>query len=560
MSGPKGTAKPLLTPLQELVAILEQARQGPISLEQYTTLLGVIHAISWLKEQLQSKRASIKKLLKMIFGTTESSRNVLRESDAQGGGQADRPAATDNAASQTHSASAPAEKKTQGHGRHGAAAYRGARQIPVPLGDGLHARGPCPDPLCGGTLYAMPDCVQMRFHAAALIQALMYRCKRVRCGSCQEVYTAPLPPQAGKEKYDPSVAAALGLVRYGAGLPFYRNAKLQECFGVPLAPTTQWDLVEDAANALTPVHEELTRQAGNADKVHNDDTPMRVLQITQDQRVEALGAKAAKKRSGTFTSGIVSITQDGHQIAEYATGPRHAGENLALRLQHRAQGRPPPIHMCDALDANLPPGFDTVLCRCLGHSRRKFVEVVEDFPDEVRVVILVLKEVYKVDAQAHEQNLTPEERLQLHRRVSRPRMIQLALWMRWLQSERMVEPNSGLGKAIRYMRRNWLELTRFYRTPNAPLDNNVVERLLKRAVLHRKNSLFFRTLNGARVADLFMTLIHTAILEGVDAFDYLVTLLRHKGDLAKSPGRWMPWTYRQTVATVAGGAAPEPPA
>jgi transposase len=560
MNAQKASAKALLTPLQELVAILDQARHGPISLEQYTTLLGVLHAITWLKEQLQSKRASVKRLLKMIFGTTESARNVLREPAAQVGDKADGPPATDKAVSPGPSAPAPA-KKAKGHGRRAAAAYRGAKPVPVPLGGGLRARGPCPDPHCEGTLYAMPDAVQMRFHAAALVQALMYRCERLRCGSCQEVYTAPLPPEAGKERFDHSVAGALALVRYGAGLPFYRNAKLQDSFGVPLAPSTQWDLVEAAANALTPVHEELRRQAGNGNKVHNDDTPMRVLKITQEQRVELLGAKAAKKRTGIFTSGIVAITAEGHQIAEYVTGPRHAGENLAQRLQHRAEGLPPPIHMCDALDANLPEGFETILCRCLGHSRRKFVEVVESFQDEVRVVILMLKEVYKVDSQAHQQNLTAEERLQLHRRVSRPLMIQLALWMRWLLAERLVEPNSGLGQAIRYMRRNWFELTRFYRTPNAPLDNNVVERLLKRAVLHRKNSLFFRTLNGARVADLFMTLIHTAALNAVDAFDYLVTLLRHRGDLAKNPSQWMPWTYRQTSAALAGGGGgPDPPA
>lgn len=556
MSSQKDSAKPLLTPLADLVAIVEQARQGPISLEQYTTLLGVIHAITWLKEQLQSKRASIKRLLKMIFGITESSRNVLRESDAQGVGKTGSPAQTDKGA--TLEQNAPATK-VKGHGRHPATAYRGAKQIPVPLGEGLHARGPCPDPHCGGTLYSMADAVQMRFHAAALVQALMYRCERVRCGSCQEVYTAPLPPEAGTEKFDPSVAAALALVRYGAGLPFYRNAKLQDSFGVPLAPTTQWDLVEQAANALTPVHEELTRQAGNAEKVHNDDTPMRVLKITEQQRIDILGAKAAKTRKGTFTSGIVSITEEGHQIAEYATGPRHAGENLAQRLQHRAKGRPPPIQMCDALDANLPAGFETILCRCLGHARRKFVEVVDKFLDEVRVVILTLKEVYKVDAQAREQNLTPEARLELHRRVSRPLMIQLALWMRWLLAERLVEPNSGLGQAIRYMQRNWFELTRFYRTLSAPLDNNVVERILKRAVLHRKNSLFFRSLNGARVADLFMTLIHTAVLNGVDAFDYLVALLRHKAELVNNPTQWMPWTYRHTVAALTGSSGPDPP-
>ena len=54
-----------------------------------------------------------------------------------------------------------------------------------------------------------------------------------------------------------------------------------------------------------------------------------------------------------------------------------------------------------------------------------------------------------------------------------------------------------------------------------------MERALKRAVLHRKNALFYRTLNGAQVGDLFMSLIHTCELCGANSFDYLTELQRH---------------------------------
>jgi transposase len=92
----------------------------------------------------------------------------------------------------------------------------------------------------------------------------------------------------------------------------------------------------------------------------------------------------------------------------------------------------------------------------------------------------------------------------------------------------------------------------------APLDNNITERALKRAIQHRKNSLFFKTLNGARVGDTFMTLIHTAELNEVNAFDYLVALLRYREQVAASPGEWMPWTYQMTLARLSTG--PDPPA
>jgi transposase len=83
-------------------------------------------------------------------------------------------------------------------------------------------------------------------------------------------------------------------------------------------------------------------------------------------------------------------------------------------------------------------------------------------------------------------------------------------------------------------------LTLFLRQAGAPLDNNRCERALKRVVLHRKNALFYRTLNVAQVGDLFMSLIHTCQLCDANAFDYLMELQRHARELAASPAEWMP--------------------
>jgi hypothetical protein len=82
----------------------------------------------------------------------------------------------------------------------------------------------------------------------------------------------------------------------------------------------------------------------------------------------------------------------------------------------------------------------------------------------------------------------------------------------------------------------------------APLDNNVAERALKKAILHRKNSLFYKTLHGAEVGDLYMSLIHTCELNGVNSFDYLTELQRHSADVRRAPADWMPWNYRETQA------------
>jgi hypothetical protein len=158
----------------------------------------------------------------------------------------------------------------------------------------------------------------------------------------------------------------------------------------------------------------------------------------------------------------------------------------------------------------------------------------------------------------HNKELDPRQRLQLHQAESQPRMEALQLWMQAQFTERIIEPNSSLGAAILYMQKRWSQLTLFLRIEGAPLDSNIVERALKKAILHRKSALFYKTLNGARVGDVFMSLIYTAELNGVAPFEYLVALQRHADEVAASPGDWMPWNYQATCARhSAGPAAPE---
>jgi hypothetical protein len=207
--------------------------------------------------------------------------------------------------------------------------------------------------------------------------------------------------------------------------------------------------------------------------------------------------------------------------------------------------------MCDALSWNapkLPEGVELLVAHCLAHGRRQVVDVAQNFPVECRHVLEQLGEVYGNDAQTREGGMTPEERLRFHQQHSQPIMDGLHNWLEAQFAARKVEPNSGLGKAITYLLRHWKPLTLFLRQAGSPLDNNLCERALKRAVLHRKNALFYRTLNGAQVGDLFMSLIHTCQLCGASSFHYLVELQRHAGELASTPAEWMPWNYRETLA------------
>jgi len=385
----------------------------------------------------------------------------------------------------------------------------------------------------------------VRFTGHAPLEATVFEMERLRCNACGEVFTADEPETAGPAKYDETAVAMIALLKYGTGVPFKRLERLQGQLGMPLPATTQWELMEAAAKPLRPALEELIRQAAQGSVMHNDDTGMRILRLTREP---------GDKRTGTFTSGIVSLV-GAWTVALFFTGWKHAGANIADVLKQRARGLPAPIQMCDALSRNTPKGVETLIANCLAHGRRQIVDVVENFPEECRHMLETLRGVYRHDALAREQELSPEDRLRFHQEHSGPLMAGLHEWMEAQLAGHKTEPNSVLGKAISYLLNHWTKLTLFLRQPGAPIDNNIVERALKKAILNRRNALFYKTLNGAGVGDLFMSLIHTCELNEANPFDYLTELLRHAEELKNTPSEWMPWNYRETLARLARPAA-----
>ena len=117
--------------------------------------------------------------------------------------------------------------------------------------------------------------------------------------------------------------------------------------------------------------------------------------------------------------------------------------------------------------------------------------------------------------------------------------------------QHLVEPNSSLGHALRYLLKLWSGLTLFLRQAGAPLDNNLCERVLKRVILHRKNSMFYKTSKGAEVGDIYMSLIHTCELCGVNPFEYLQALQIHAQNVLTRAALWLPWNYREQLARAA---------
>ena len=580
--------------MHELDDLLQRIDAQELHAEDYATLHCVIDAYVGLYHTVGDKTTSIARLRKMLFGaTTEKTAAVVGQHTAACDGAAGPGSRTSSAGDATtdvaeaavtaesHSGGQAAiQEKRKNHGRNGADAHASAERIEVPH-ESLQPGDACPQ--CDkGTVYdtRRPHTL-VRLIGQSPVRVAVYCLQVLRCAICGALFPAKQPSEAGDRKYDATAGSMIGLLKYGTGVPFNRNETLHESLGVCLPASTQWDIVADQAERAEPVFQELVRQAAQADVVYNDDTYVKILammgkrvatvesadepskdagqemveanaepepQPQADATTQADKMKPTADRKGLFTTGIVAEIAQGRKIALFFSGRQHAGENLQDVLLKRAADLPPPIQMCDALSRNMPGTLATIVANCMAHGRRKFVDKVEQFHDECRHVLETLAVVYHNDELAKQKNKTPEERLIFHQTESGPVMEQLHAWLRRQLDDKLVEPNSGLGACIAYMLRHWQKLTLFLRVAGAPLDNNICERALKMAIRHRKNSLFYKTLRGAHVGDVFMSMIHTCRLCGVNPFDYLTEVDRHAEQAALNPGDWLPWNYRQTLA------------
>ena len=506
---------------KQMNALLLRAKRL-LSKEDYEIVKAMADTISFLSKSVGMKNAHIRKLLAMLFGTvTEKTAKVLKEKKAN----------------------KEVKQKSKGHGKNGVDSYEGAQKIKIPHKT-LKPGDRCPS--CKkGKLYDMKKpAVTIRITGQPPLAAKVYEIERLRCSLCGKVFTAEAPKGLGDEKYDSGSGAMVALLKYGSGLPFNRLEGLQKSLGVPLAASTQWDIVEGVANKIVPAYRKLIEIASQGDVIHNDDTVMKILSCinTDDSK--------KKGRKGIFTSGFASIAGD-IKIALFFTGHSHAGENMNDLLAKRNSELPLPIQMCDGLSRNIPKDFKTILSNCNAHARRKMVDINESFPEECKFVLKTFKEVYKNDAYTKQMHMDPYQRLKYHQDNSSKLMDDLEDWLTSQIKDKKVEPNSSLGEAISYMLKHFKPMTLFLRKPKAPLDNNLCEQILKKAILHRKNSLFYKTEHGAYVGDLFMSLIHTCSFCGANPFEYLKTLQENSSSVLKDPGKWMPWNYHKMLGSEA---------
>ena len=288
----------------EIEALIQRLKRSNIEPRDAQLVERLLRLVLSMASLLQHKNASIRRLRQLIFGPRS-------DKSAGAGSPADNQAADSGADSQqqpgsdsdpgtARSSSTDQKPKRPGHGRMAASAYTGAKVVICPHPN-LKAGDHCLDPFCRGHLYpVIPPTIFFQFTGQPLVGATRYEQEVLRCSACQERFTAPLPAGVEPEKYDATCDVSLTIAKYGAGLPWYRLARMQEAFGVPMPESVQFERCEAVADAALPVFLRLRQMAANGEVVYSDDTRVKILScIKENEELEE------DERRATQTSGIV---------------------------------------------------------------------------------------------------------------------------------------------------------------------------------------------------------------------------------------------------------------
>lgn len=169
---------------------------------------------------------------------------------------------------------------------------------------------------------------------------------------------------------------------------------------------------------------------------------------------------------------------------------------------------------------------DTSLVNCNAHARRKFETIAKSNKGKgiAKEAMRYFKELYKIEREAKDKQMTPEQRYQLRQDKAKPLLQKFNAWIDEIYPT--VLPVSTLGNAVNYCIKHRAGLMRYLEDGRLEIDNNMTEQQIKPLVMARKNFLFCDSVRGAESLCLHLGLIRTAKLHGLDPYNYYITILK----------------------------------
>ena len=366
--------------------------------------------------------------------------------------------------------------------------------------------------VCGGELSEMKGQFEESEVVTVVQRSFVVECQRrqkYRCRCNQNVVTAPGPKklQPGG-RYSAEFAVEVAVSKYLDHLPLERQVRMMRREGLDIDSQTLWDQLNRLAGYLEPTYEALGRRVLQSPLIHADET-----------RWPLMGSNKKKKKSAGCVWGLATP-----EIAFYRMLPTKSTEDGRKVLgDYRGIAVVDGYAVYEVL-ARAGPGLQ--LAHCWAHTKRKFDEAKEHYPQACSEVLHLISKLYDVERCVPGPFPGDEEAQQLRYRLRQERSKPILETIRdWAMKQRAL-PRSQFGKAVRYMLKRWDKLSMFVDNPLIPPDNNHAERALRGPVVGRKNHYGCRSKRGTEVAALFYTLCETAKLQNIEPRAYLLRAAR----------------------------------
>ena len=407
---------------------------------------------------------------------------------------------------------------------------------------------------CGcqrGKLYKFDPATLLRIAGHARYEATRHVVEQLRCNACQMIYKAPLPNAVlddgdSHQKYGYSARSLMAIDKFYTGIPYYHQSNLADIFGCAMSASTIFDQCEHVANAVMPIFYELQRQAANGYGFLIDDTHNRIL-AQQPELREKPNGKGKQLRTGIYSSGLIATLTNGHDVILFDTSLGHAGEHLDTILSKRDSSLVPPLIMSDALSSNTITKATVKRCYCNAHARRQFYDLEKLYPNDIKWLLDQYGLIWKHDTWIQSKNMNDLQRLDYHKIHSLPVMKGIYDWALKKRLSTVFEEHSAFGKAINYFLKHYERLIMFCVEAGALIDNNRMEEKLKIIIRGRKTAHFYKSVTGADVANVLVSLIATADQAQENVFDYLQALQKNQKHIKENPSSWLPWVYRESL-------------
>ena len=339
-----------------------------------------------------------------------------------------------------------------------------------------------------------------------------FRVKRIvrpkyGCKQCQDnISIAHLPAMA----IDKGIAAE-GLLahiitsKYADHLPLNRLESIISRHGVDLTVSTMCDSVARCSDLLEPLVQRMHQRILESPKIHSDATVVPVK---------------SKKRKGSTYNGYlwVYIGVKNDVVFDFTPTQSREGPN-AFFQNYRGYAQVDAHSSFEGLFKN----GHIIEVGCHAHARRKFDQAQDNDPVRSVRVLLLWKDLYAIERQAKEDDLSPEALLALRQEKAKPILKALYDLLGQWQSE--ILPKSPLGKAITYAMNQRDALHRYLADPILSIDNNLSERTLRTVAIGRKNWMFAGSEAGAKRAAVIYSLVASCKLCGHDPYAYFRDVL-----------------------------------